>query len=482
MCMSNKISNPFAFLKLSQATTVCFDKETALCDGEILIKKVVILDVRRSESEVSQAISNVLNAVNERNPLIDALKKQYDFELSSEVKKVYSFNYETRTMGATFRGGKTYFIGLVDNMPIKNKPGILKRCDEYVRYGQDVYILAQGENEITENLDVVALIITKEHVRESMVESIKWLNEHNINVKVVSSDNTLKASCIAYDAGVLNTSKQISMEYTAIRNAYRNVVFGEAQREEKNAIIKSLKAKGEKVVYINDNYDDLPKAFEESKRLINNLYRVSLFLVSKVLFAIFLAILFAISYATKVSENPFALYRYFILDAIIDIAAIALLVFDRKNNEVKGKYFINVLKKSLPGALMMLIASILLVVLYSMQKNNIVSFGIYNEQTLTTMFMIAITILGIPVFYYVCLPLSKYRRISIVVIGLISIIMLVTSAIISYTSNKADPIFGVPFMEMSGPAYFITGIIVTVLIALYFVINKIFGKGEEYEN
>jgi cation transport ATPase len=174
--MSNKISNPIAFLKLSQATTVCFDKETALCDGEILIKKVVILDVRRSESEVSQAISNVLNAVNERNPLIDALKKQYDFELSTEVKKVYPFNYQTRSMGASFRGGKAYFIGLVDNMPIKNKPGILKRCEEYVRYGQDVYVLGQGDNESTDNLDVIALIITKEHVRESMVESIKWLN------------------------------------------------------------------------------------------------------------------------------------------------------------------------------------------------------------------------------------------------------------------------------------------------------------------
>ena len=96
--------------------------------------------------------------------------------------------------------------------------------------------------------------------------------------------------------------------------------------------------------------------------------------------------------------------------------------------------------------------------------------------------MIAITILGIPVFYHVCLPLSKYRRTSIVVIGLISIITLVTSAIFSYTSNKADPIFSIPFMEMSGPAYFVTGIIVTVLITLYFVINKIFGKGEEYEN
>ena len=480
--MSNKINNPFAFLRLSQATTVCFDKETALCDGEIIIKKVVILDPSKKESEVSQVISNVLNAVNERNPLIDALKKQYDFELSTEVKKVYPFNYQTRSMGASFRGGKAYFIGLVDNMPIKNKPGILKRCEEYVRYGQDVYVLGQGDNESTDNLDVIALIITKEHVRESMVESIKWLNEQNIKVIVVSSDNTLKTSCLAYDAGVLSTNKQISMEYTAIRNTDKYIVFGEANREAKNAIIKSLKSKGEKVVYINDDIDNLPKAFEESKRLVNNLHRASLFLISKVLLALLFAPLFAISLAVKAFDNPFALYRYFALDIIIDIAAILLLVFDRRNNEVKGKFIFNVLKKSLPGALTMFIATVIIFVLSSMQKNNAINFGIYNTQIATTMIMIALTVIGMPMFYNVCLPLSKYRRTSIIVVGLISIVLLVASAIISYTSNKADPVFGVPFMEMSGPAYLITAIIVTVLITLYFVIDKIFRKDDEYEN
>lgn len=480
--MSNKINNPIAFLKLSQATTVCFDKETALCDGELLIKKVVILDVRKQESEVSQVISNVLNAVNERNPLIDALKKLYDFELSTEVKKVYPYNYETRTMGATFRGGKAYFIGLVDNMPIKNKPGILKRCEEYFKYGQDVYVLGQGDNEATENLDVVALIVTKEHVRESMVESIKWLNEQNINVKVVSSDTLVKASNIAYDAGVKDTSKQLSMDYPVIRNTEKYVVFGNAQREDKNAILKSLKSKGEKVVYINDDVDNLPKAFEESKRLVNNLHRVCLFLVTKVLLAVFLAILFGISAATKAVENPFALYRYFIIDAIVDVAAILLLVFDRKQNEVKGKFINNALRKSLPAAIIMSLATVIIFVLYSLQKNNVINYGIYNTQIVTTMNMIALTILGVPVFYYVCLPLSQYRRGSILVIGLISIATLVVSAIISYTSNKADPLFGVPFMEMSGPAYLITALIIVVLMSLYFVISKIFRKDEEYEN
>ena len=471
--MSNKFNNPITFLKLSQATTVCFDKETALCDGELLVKKVVILDPNKKESEVSQVISNVLNAVNERNPLIDALKKQYDFELSSEVKRVYPFDYQTRTMGATFRGGNAYFVGLVDSMPIKNKPGILKRCEEYVKNGQGVYVLGQGINESIDNLDVVALIITKEHVRESMVEAIKWLNEQDIKVIVVSSDDTLKASCIAYDAGVQNTNKQIAVEYTAVRNTHKYVVFGEANREVKNAIIKSLKNKGEKVVYINDDVDNLPKAFEESKRLVNNLHRACLFLISKVLLATFLAVLFAISLVTKSFDNPFALYRYFLLDVIIDIVATLLLMFDRRNNEPNGSFVANVLKKSLPGALMMFASIIIVFVLLSMQKNNVINYGIYNSQIATTMSMMTLTALGVPLFYYICLPLSKYRRSSIIVVGLISMALLVMSAIISYSTNKVDAIFGIPFMEMSGPAYLITAIIIVVLAAIYLLINKI---------
>ena len=115
---------------------------------------------------------------------------------------------------------------------------------------------------------------------------------------------------------------------------------------------------------------------------------------------------------------------------------------------------------------MMYLATVLIIVLYSLQKNGVINYGIHNTQIATTMNVMVLTVLNIPIFCYICLPLSQYRRGSIIVVGLIATAMLVTSAIISYTSNKADPLFGVPFMEMSGPAYFITSLIVIILIAL----------------
>ena len=484
--MSNKINNPFAFIKLSQATTVCFDKENALCDGELDVKQLVILDEKYNESEVSQIISNVLNAVDERNPLWNALKKQYDFEQSANVRKIYSFDYKARSMGATFKSGKTYIIGLIDNISIKNKENIFYRCEEYINQGQDVYVLAQSFIEKHTDLDPVALIIIKEHVRETMKQSIQWLNEHNVSIKVVSSGSVIKASNIAYDAGVKNVNRQVSVENMSIEdiegNADKYVVFGDAYREDKNTIIKALENKGEKVIYINEDYDDFSKSLKESKRINNNLHRVGLFLITKAILAVFLTVMLLIGYNTKAFDNPFALYRYFVLDALIDVVVAILLMVDRSNNEVKGKFLFNVLTISLPGAFMMFIASLTIFILYSMQRNNIVSFGIYTMQTAIAMSMIAFTVLSIPILYKVCNPTNKYHRVIIGVIAITAIICLVTSAIISYTSNKADPLFGVPFMEMNGPTYLITTIIVIVLIGLYSALYQIFGKGEQYED
>lgn len=484
--MSNKINNPFAFIKLSQATTVCFDKENALCDGELIIKQIVILDEKNNESEIAQIISNVLNAIGERNPIADALKKQYDFEQSAEVKKAYSYDYQTRSMGATFKSGKTYMIGLIDNVSIKNKETVIKRCEEYINQGQDVYVLAQSFVENLNDLDPVALIVTKEHIRDTMKQSIQWLNDHNVNIKVVSSGSVLKASNIAYDAGVKNVNRQVSVENMSVEdiegNADKYVIFGDAYREDKDTIIDALENKGEKVIYINEDFDNFSKSLKESKRINNNLHRAGLFLITKAILAVFLTVMLLIGYNTKVFDNPFGLYRYFVLDTLINVVTVILLMIDKGRNEVKGKFLFNVLTISLPGAFMMFIASLAIFILYAMQRNDTVSFGLYSVNTAIAMSMIAFTVLNIPVLHKICHPLNRYRRVMTITIAFIAIISLVTSAIISYISHKADPLFGVPFMEMNGPTYLITTIIVIVLIGLYSALYQIFGKGEQYEN
>ena len=473
--MSN-FNNPFAYIKLSRATTICFDKDKALCDGTLTIRKLVILDPKNSQSQVAQIISNVLNATNEQTPLAKALKKEYDFELSTEVREVIPYNEETKSFGATFKGNKTYTIGLPQNLPIKNKVGILNRCEEYLNQGQDVYVLAVGSNE----LEVIALIIAKENIRESMTSSIKWLNENGTNIKVLSSDTPIKTANLAFDAGVKNTNRQVSLENMDIDNIKANAnsytVFGNASEEQKVAVINGLKAKDEKVLFIDSECDNLPKTLVDSKAFTNNLHRVGLFLLTKALLAIALIVLFVTGYKTKTFNNPF------ILGAIVDVFVTVLLLISKQLNKIKGKFIINVLKYSLPGAVMMFVGTIAIFILYTLQQKGAVSFGIYGVETAMTMTAIAYAISSLAVLYKVLSPLNKYRRTLLIATSFVTVTILAVSGIISYSTNGADPVFGIAFNEMNGPTYLITAIIVIVLIGLYTALYKIFGKDEEYEN
>ena len=121
-------------------------------------------------------------------------------------------------------------------------------------------------------------------------------------------------------------------------------------------------------------------------------------------------------------------------------------------------------------------------ILYTLQQNGAVSFGIYNAETAMAMTAIVFAISSIAVLYEVLSPLNKYRRTLLVATGFVTVAILVVSAIISYSAKGADPVFGIAFNEMNGPTYLIAVIITIVSIGLYTALYKIFGKDEEYEN
>lgn len=473
------MSTNMNFIKLSQVTTVCFDIDKAINDSSLTIKKLVILDNSKTESEVSQIISNVLNAVDQHSLFINALKQKYDFKQSSVVKKVLPYEINKEVFGATFTNNKTYTIGLVDDMLLVNKAGIIKRSEEYINQGQDVYVLGQNNNgSFDEEMTPVALIIVKQNIRQSMISSIKWLNENNVDVIVFSSNSPVKTASIAYEAGVRNTAKQTSLDNMSI-DAVKNVadkytVFGDASQEQKEVIVKTLKAKGEKVLMVDSDIDNLSKALENSKRLTANMQRASFFLVSKLLLAVFLIPLLAI-------VGSFDLYRYFVFDAAIDAFVVMLLMLNNNTETIKGKFVVNIFKKALPGALVMFISALVVFGLYTMQINSNGDFGIYNVQIAITMITISFMALSIVTLYNILLPLSKYHRNVMMITTTITAILLAVSAAISYTTNRADLFFGISFVEMNGPAYLVTAITVILLAGLYITIYRIIDafKGKD---
>ena len=163
-------------------------------------------------------------------------------------------------------------------------------------------------------------------------------------------------------------------------------------------------------------------------------------------------------------------------------------VNESKNDEkIEGNFLSNVFKKSIPAA-GLLVGSVLLIFgLYVMEKNQLINLGIYSMDTAVAMSTITFSTLGIVFLYKVCSPLSKYRKIVVLVSAIANAVVLLVTAIISYAMNmnKPEPLLKIPYYEMSGPAYLTTAIIIVVFAAIYLFVYKIIeicNEGEKKEN
>lgn len=509
------IQDLYCSASLAEIDTICFDKTGVISDGELTIKKTIIFDGRIPEADIAQAISNVLVATDEQNAFTKALRKVYDLELTTGVKTSLNYSNENRYFGASFKGGKTFLIGQPEYMLIKNKAGVLKRCEEFTKDGCRVFVLAEGKGEIINNkyvgdLDALAMIIVIDNVRNSIPNTLKWLLENDIDIRIISGDDPLVTSTLAYDAGLKDAINYVSLENVSIRDcallADKYTVFGKASPEQKDAIIETLRQQGKKVamvgdgdndilamkrsnvaistfsasrsaknmsqIIINDDFNAIPNLVEQGRKLISNLQRVGSIFLAKTFFALTIAFVFMIASLTKVFEYPLTINHLLVWDLVSDIAMFAL-IFERHYEKNKGKFINNILLNAIPGAILLIIGVLAVFTLYLLQQNGLISWGIYNMNTAIAMSTTVFTALGMAVLYKICTPLTNYRR--IVFFGAVSLAAVVSAAMsaISYATDKPCPLFNIPFMEMDGPSFLVTIILTVVLSALYVLVHNV---------
>ena len=187
----------------------------------MVVKRTIIVNRDLGEEYIAQAMSNVLVATNVYNPTAIALRKVFDLELSSGIVSVLPFNSANKYCGATFKGGKTFILGLADYLPLRNKKAILNRCEQFLKEGNRVLVLGESRDQIIDHkfsgeLDTIAIIIIKEKIREDIIKSLRLFMEKNIEIKIISGDHPQIASTIAQEAGITSATNYISLENVSI--------------------------------------------------------------------------------------------------------------------------------------------------------------------------------------------------------------------------------------------------------------------------
>ena len=513
---------------LARVDTLCVDKTGTITDGNLVVKKVVPLTSAATEEYIAQAISNLLCATNDNNATAQALRKEYDLELSAGINVALPFSSENKYSGASFKGGKTFILGAPEFLSLKNKPGIIKRCSEYTISGYRVLVLGEGKEQIKDNkytgeLEAIALIVIKDHVREDALETFNWFKNNGVDIKVISGDNALAVSVIAAEAGVANADKYISLEGMSVEQvkeiASKYTVFGRVTPEQKEALIIALKeakhtvamtgdgvndilalkrsdcsiamASGadaakniSHIILMDSNFARLPAVVDEGRRVVNNLQRTAALFVTKTIFAFMLTLVFTIASIIEwdpAVQYPFVTNHLYLWEIFTSGFAAFFIALERNSEKIEGKFLSNIFKKAVPAASMLLGSVFLIFIMYLMQNAHLINVGIYTKDTAIAMSIIAFSILGIVFLYKVCSPLSKYRKIILISIAGINAALLIGTAIATYVSGKTERLLQIPYLEMSGPAYFTMAVIIIVFAAIYLFVYRIIAvvKGDK---
>ena len=520
-----RVQDFYSVEMLARTTVLCVDKTGTITDGNMDVKKVLIIGPDKYTTEdIAQIMSNLLHATKDNNFTAQALKKYFNYESTKGVVEALPFNSENKYSAASFKGGETYVLGAQEFLNIPNLNSIVLRSEEYTNNGDRVLVLAKSskpiqDGKIKNEVNPIALIVLQDHIREDAIETFKWFKENNVKIKVISGDDPKTVSHIASEVGIEGAERYISLaglsddEVAKIAPLYN--VFGRVNPDQKEIIVQALKNEGEKVAMTGDGVNDilalkradcsiamntgseaaknvshivltesdfssLPSVVAEGRRVINNLQRTSSLFLVKTMFSVTTTLVFLVLMATLGIRYPFEA-THFQLWSLINIGLSSFFLALEPNQEpLKGSFIGTILRKAVPGFLTILIPVALIYVMYILQDTNLMYTGVYEMNTATTMSVVVFTILGLAVLLKICLPFNKYRALVFGGATVVEIGLLVAAFIVSYKIGVKESIVAIDFPSLTLVNWFAIAIIIVLAIATYLIVSYVVEvlKGE----
>ena len=513
-----RVQDFYSVEMLARTTVLCVDKTGTITDGNMDVKKVLIIGPDKYTTEdIAQIMSNLLHATKDNNFTAQALKKYFNYESTKGVVESLPFNSENKYSAATFKGGETYVLGAQEFLNILNLNSLVLRSEEYTNNGDRVLVLAKSnkpikDGKIQNEVNPIALIVLQDHIRENVVETFKWFKDNGVKIKVISGDDPKTVGHIASEVGIEGAERYISLaglsddEVRKVAPLYD--IFGRVNPDQKEIIIQALKNEGEKVamtgdgvndilalkradcsiamnngseaaknvshiVLTNSDFNSLPSVVAEGRRVINNLQRTSSLFLVKTMFSMTTTLVFLILMATLGIKYPFEA-THFQLWSLINIGLSSFFLALEPNQEpLKGSFIGSILRKAVPGFATIILAVTVIYVLYIFQDNTIFYTGVYELETATTMSVVVFTILGLVVLLKICLPFNKYRAIVFAGAATVEAGLLVLAAIISYKIGVKESIIAINFPSLTLVNWFVIAIIIVLAIATYLIVSYV---------
>lgn len=417
----------FCIETLSRVDTLCLDKTGTLTEGSM---EVVSVDKLTDCDNLEEIISNFASSFDSKNATIDALVKKFKSKVKYNVLDIVNFSSERKMSSVTFDIG-TFVLGapeyVMDKMPEELSQKIIDYSNEY-----RVLLFCRNDKKI----EPLCLILLRDKIKKDAEKTIEYFKKQGVDIKIISGDNPKTVAFISKNCGVdvmgCVDARELKTHDDVVNALKNNNIFGRVTPSQKKEFVLALKELGHivamtgdgvndvlalreadcsiafangsdasknvsQLVLLDSSFSSLPDVVLEGRRTINNLQRsASLFLV-KTIYSFLLALIFIFISL----PYPFVPIHLSLTSVVTIGIPSFILALEPNRDRIKGNFFLNVIGKALPTALMVVI-NILLVVVVS----SFIDLSYFQTSTLCVL-LTGFT--GFTFLYHISYPLNHVR-------------------------------------------------------------------------
>jgi P-type E1-E2 ATPase len=258
---------------LAAVDTICVDKTGTLTDGQLRLLGLDVAD-GGDPNQVRTALGRFAASVGDRNRTLEAIAAGFPGD-AARVDGEVPFSSEWKWSGLRI-GGTTYVLGAPDVLTgggaLALPSGLERKLGEQTSAGRRVLALAESSEPLPQDaasagpprLVPLGLVTLEETLRPDAAETIAFIREEEIDLKLVSGDARATVTAVAYavgvpeDAGVIDGPELPDDREALGEAARRNTIFCRIAPEQKKALVAALRDSGRYTAMIGDGVNDVP--------------------------------------------------------------------------------------------------------------------------------------------------------------------------------------------------------------------------------
>ncbi len=258
---------------LAAVDTICVDKTGTLTDGELRLLGVEVAE-GVDPDEVRAALGRFAASAGDRNRTLETVAAAFPGK-AGRVGGEVPFSSRWKWSGLRL-GRSSYVLGAPDVLAqagaLSLPPGLARKLEEETAAGRRVVVFGESSEALPEDaaaappprLKPLALIVLEETLRPDAAETIAFINEEGIDLKLISGDARATVTAVARsvgipaDAGTIEGSELPEDPEGLAEAAQRNTIFCRIAPEQKKALVEALRASGRYTAMIGDGVNDVP--------------------------------------------------------------------------------------------------------------------------------------------------------------------------------------------------------------------------------